>query len=391
VQFWPRVGYSLCSSTATYDKLENALQKQYYQILPLGGIIRRAPLDSRMVDAGFFCPGLPHPGVEALIAMTNKLLMHYRCRLALGDFMKTSYSYLTLELGVSFQPLQALHSRFSFLAMHSWMRMLWEKVDKFGVIIKAARGPLAFPQHGDKFLMAVLIERGYSREIIQWLNRVRIHKQVLFLSEVLTVSGNRIDATALHLRPTTDRMSTLNWPKEEPTLADMILWREVLEDICPSRRHLNCLGQYVAMSHQVREWRWCTLSNELLGYYQDTANMKVYKNTTKKLNQYTKILSSPRVVRGDICLVNEVQPGVFRITSTAREAQESSEPTTFEEVLHEWGCSWLWEYMSVEGGTDWIAQAITAGSLVAVTDRSYIRQIYPNLCYAAFVLECAHG
>jgi hypothetical protein len=39
VQFWPRVGYSLCSSTATYDKLENALQKQYYQILPLGGII----------------------------------------------------------------------------------------------------------------------------------------------------------------------------------------------------------------------------------------------------------------------------------------------------------------------------------------------------------------
>ncbi len=75
----------------------------------------------------------------------------------------------------------------------------------------------------------------------------------------------------------------------------------------------------------------------------------------------------------------------------AREAQESSEPTTFMGVLREWGCSWLWEYMSVEGGTDWIAQAITAGSLVAVTDGSYIRQIYPNLCSAAFVLECAHG
>jgi hypothetical protein len=77
VQFWPRVGYSLCSSTATYDELESALQKQYYQILPLGGFIRTAPLESRMVDAGFFCPGLPHPGVEALTAMTNKLLMHY--------------------------------------------------------------------------------------------------------------------------------------------------------------------------------------------------------------------------------------------------------------------------------------------------------------------------
>jgi hypothetical protein len=58
-----------------------------------------------MVDAGFFCPGFPHPRVEALIAMTNKLLMHYGCRLAVGDFMEMPYSYLTLELGVSFQPL----------------------------------------------------------------------------------------------------------------------------------------------------------------------------------------------------------------------------------------------------------------------------------------------
>jgi hypothetical protein len=47
--------------------------------------------------------------------------------------------------------------------------------------------------------------------------------------------------------------------------------------------------------------------------------------------------------------------------------------------------------MSIKGGTDWIAQAITAGSLVAITDGSYIRQIYPQLCSAAFVLECAHG
>ncbi len=124
VQFWPRVGYSLCSSMATYDKLKSALQQQYYQILPLGGIVRTTPLDSRMVDARFFCPGLPHPGVEALVAMTNKLLMHYGCKLALGDLMRTSYNYLILELGVSFQPLQALYSRFLFLATHSWMKML---------------------------------------------------------------------------------------------------------------------------------------------------------------------------------------------------------------------------------------------------------------------------
>jgi hypothetical protein len=253
-----------------------------------------APLDSRMVDAGFFCPGLPHPGVEALIAMTNKLMMHYGCRLALGHFMKMSYSYFTLELGVSFQPLQASYSRFSFLATHSWIKMLWEKVDKFGVTIETAKGPLAFPRLGDKFLMLVLLERGYSREIAQRLNRVRILMQVLFLSDVLTVLGNRIDTTVLQIRPRTNKTSTLNWPKEEPTLADMILWKEALEDICPSRRCLNCLGQYVEKSHRVQEWRWCAMTNKLLQYFQATAIMDVYKNTTKKLNRYTNSTSGAR-------------------------------------------------------------------------------------------------
>jgi hypothetical protein len=93
--------------------------------------------------------------------------------------MKTSYGYLTLELGISFQPLQTSYSRFSFLATHSWMKMLWEKADKFGLTIKTAIGSLAFPRHGDEFLMLVLMERGHSRETIRRLNRVRIHMQVL--------------------------------------------------------------------------------------------------------------------------------------------------------------------------------------------------------------------
>ena len=115
-----------------------------------------------MVDAGFYCPGLPHPGVEALIAMSNKLLMHYGCRTALGTLLKTSYSMLLLEVGVSFQPLQSSYRQFSFLAMHSWMKMLWEKVDRFGIVIHTADLLLQFPRRGDKFLMLVFWERGHS-------------------------------------------------------------------------------------------------------------------------------------------------------------------------------------------------------------------------------------
>jgi hypothetical protein len=45
--------------------------------------------------------------------------------------------------------------------------------------------------------------------------------------------------------------------------------------------------------------------------------------------------------------------------------------------------------MSVYGGVAWLDLAISTGTLVAVTDGSYIRELYPNLCSAAFVLECS--
>jgi hypothetical protein len=38
-----------------------------------------------------------------------------------------------------------------------------------------------------------------------------------------------------------------------------------------------------------------------------------------------------------------------------------------------------------------LLMSIADGSLVAVTNGSYIWEIYPNLCSAAFVLECSKG
>jgi hypothetical protein len=45
----------------------------------------------------------------------------------------------------------------------------------------------------------------------------------------------------------------------------------------------------------------------------------------------------------------------------------------------------------VSGGTAWVDKSILKGTLVGVTDRSYIRELFPNLCSAAFILECSKG
>jgi hypothetical protein len=81
----------------------------------------------------------------------------------------------------------------------------------------------------------------------------------------------------------------------------------------------------------------------------------------------------------------------WRLLSTTPTAEPGKKPTSFLVVLELWGNTWLWDNMSVTGGTEWVHHSIANGSLVAVTDGSYIRELYSNLCSAAFVIECSKG
>jgi hypothetical protein len=47
--------------------------------------------------------------------------------------------------------------------------------------------------------------------------------------------------------------------------------------------------------------------------------------------------------------------------------------------------------MSVSGGTAWVDKSILDGTLVGMTVGFYIRELFPNLCSAAFVLKCSKG
>ena len=59
------------------------------------------------------------------------------------------------------------------------------------------------------------------------------------------------------------------------------------------------------------------------------------------------------------------------------------------EVLKEWGYCWIWKTLRLTRDKDWNKGAIERGTLIAGTDRSYIKEIYPGLCSAGFILECS--
>ncbi len=136
LQLCPKVGYGIFSLTATWKHLEECLRNKHWQVIPLGGIIRSAPTPLRQTNRGFYSAGCPHTGVECAVAQVNKLLMHYGCPSSLGVKIRASLDYLILELGISVQPLQESFRRYNKWVTRCWLVSLWEKCDKFDILIE---------------------------------------------------------------------------------------------------------------------------------------------------------------------------------------------------------------------------------------------------------------
>jgi hypothetical protein len=96
-------------------------------------------------------------------------------------------------------------------------------------------------------------------------------------------------------------------------------------------------------------------------------------------------------MRGAVATVEEIVLGMVKVCSVASPPVCPIPLAKFLDVLCGWGQTWIWNNLKVTGGTDWVAQAIALNSLVAVTDGPYIKEHYPDLCSAAFVLKFSQG
>ena len=199
-QLWPKVSYGLCTISAPWKELDGCLKNKWWQIVPMGGLIRSAPRDIRDTDKGFYGAGCPHVGIECMVAQINKLLMHYGCPSNDGMMLKLSLESLILELGCTDQPFQESYKRYGSWVTDCWLKSLWEKCAKFDVNVVFNDIPLEMPREGDKWLMLLFREAGFAVAELKRLNRVRLHQQVLFLSCVLGASGKHLDTKYLKKR-----------------------------------------------------------------------------------------------------------------------------------------------------------------------------------------------
>ncbi len=89
--------------------------------------------------------------------------------------------------------------------------------------------------------------------------------------------------------------------------------------------------------------------------------------------------------------MKEVSLGEYSVVSYTPQPQETTKPTSFWGVVESWGDTWLWDNLKITSDIGWIADAINDNSLLAVTDGSYMKDLYPIVNSAAFILECTRG
>ncbi len=181
--------------------------------------------------------------------------MHYGCCTALGTELQTSLGLLLVESGMSFQPLQLSYADYGNMVTTSWLKRVWEKLDRFKFAVMVHNLRSVFPREGDDWLMARLITIGYRGNDLQTLNRVRKQQQVLLLSDILRARGESLDKRYLQKRRGTERWSTIKFPREVMTEVEMHLWRTAITQVAAAGLVCNRLGTFHEERHKIWDWR----------------------------------------------------------------------------------------------------------------------------------------
>ena len=239
---------------------------------------------------------------------------------------------------------------------------------------------------------------GFDLPTLVRLNRVRLHQQVLFLSCVLGASGKELDEKYLIKRRVDEKWSTLSFPQEKPPRKDFLLWQQALRQLVPAGGIQDRLGAFQHVGYKVWDWHYDELNSAL--YHTTSTGVEKYVQSQQpryanRPNRWEKAALPEQaavvVSMGAACSVKRHSPTSVSISSTVQSTFPETSHDSFLDVLLEWGATWLWDDLIVVGDEDWIFESLREGSIFAVTDGSYMKEHLPDICSAAFVLECQQG
>ena len=145
----------------------------------------------------------------------------------MGRILRSVYELTQIEVGLAGNFLCRDFSVFGIISLHTWFKVLWEYVSHYKVSVDLGNVDVPAVRQRDRVVMEEVVK---LIPPTQWrsFNRARKYYKVYFMSQLILCDGITVDPDKLGRSQRAIHASNMRFPMEQPTHADLIIWREPL-------------------------------------------------------------------------------------------------------------------------------------------------------------------
>ena len=397
-KLWPGLRYGMATLSTSMETATNLFSKMNYTILPLLGVNRNIKTGWRTLPRAFGGIGLFSFPIEQMICWLNMITQHFGVPSTLGRKFQASLEALQLEIGSQGNPLEESFEQRGELATMCWFRTFWERLECYDFTIYLEYQNLTLPRRGDVMLVTLFLDKGATGRKLISLNRCRLANQLLYLSDMVSANGRRLEK-ALTLPPTDDtRCSRFNFPREEPTDEDWIVWLEFWAQVTDAGGLLRQpLGQWLAPTHRIWHWFYDATTDVVTQVLDDRSNyyhLSATATRTRGGQRYERIQTGPvgPPAGVPVSVTVETTRYIIRHEVGGELATSPTQPDNFWAFLRSWGGEWMWNSIEDENqDLTWLVDALRNNTALLVTDGSYDRKKAPHTSGAGWIICCTRA
>ena len=390
---WPSIRYALPALSLTEGQANRLMTPIYKLLLPKLHVNRCLPLAYRYGTHKYFGMCLPNLHHEQTIAKLDIIMMHLLTTTLTNQHLQQSMEQLQLEVGVGTHFLSLPFHPFGEYTTSCWLHSLWKDIDPLPIsIISHNSTNLPLLRTNDQYIMDVVIQHCFlpPSELIS-VNRVRLHHKCYALSHITNGPGDRL--RQLNVNLVTPSSASIIYPNVFPTPTDYSIWNKAISMIKYGNR-IPPLGPWFHV-----ESNHCTCLHDLS---QDILYIQQQRTWTRFLPQRRRLTRSPTIyAKDEECSLppNLSHRGVYSTSSSDSaiiyfegsyviHTPQPITPPTLHSIFSQWGGSWPWKHIQMDGDATWLVNAIVNNNAKLICDGSFQPRRSTSRGGAAWAIVC---
>jgi hypothetical protein len=265
------VCYPLPAVTLTSQECKYIMAPLTKYGLPLAGIASTIPNAIKVGSINSGGLGVLDLYTYMGVSQLDNFIMNTWKKTPTGVLQEIAVEDFAMEIGVStpWSPA-SLRQGLVYASTRSWIRNMVQFALQHDINIDFQLADMISPKRqGDKTIMEAACDFTTDTQTLASINCVRMALNVIYISDITTADGRRVDSTWTSSLETYPNRNDHNWPHlHHATNRDWRRWRMWLSSITRDQTGelLQPLGEWICDRHTwVAEWdSFCTLNEEIL-------------------------------------------------------------------------------------------------------------------------------